>query len=115
MCGLIKRPSLAQHRFFSNRRARRLSQATDNKKSTFAVCRKQWIQVQTAQRLGLQGWVRNRLDGSVEALASGPADAVQALIDWAHDGPPAARVDRVDVSEGLAHEPLQGFVQRETV
>ena len=71
--------------------------------------------IQTAQRLGLQGWVRNRLDGSVEALASGPADAVQALIDWAHDGPPAARVDRVDVSEGLAHEPLQGFVQRETV
>ena len=59
--------------------------------------------------------MRNRLDGSVEALVSGPADAVQALIDWAHDGPPAARVDRVDVSEGLAHEPLQGFVQRETV
>lgn len=67
-----------------------------------------------AQRLGVHGWVRNRRDGSVEALATGPAPAVQALIDWAHAGPPAARVERVDVNEAPP-EALAGFIQRETV
>jgi len=70
--------------------------------------------VQAAERLGLSGWVRNRSDGSVEALATGPAEAVQALIDWAHAGPPAARVDSVEVS-AAAPEALPGFAQRETV
>lgn len=68
-----------------------------------------------ATRLGLQGWVRNRQDGSVEALAQGPASAVQALIDWAHQGPRLARVDEVQVTaveDGFTHS---GFVQRETV
>lgn len=68
-----------------------------------------------AQRLGLHGWVRNRRDGSVEALATGPAPAVQALIDWAHEGPPAARVERVDVSEAPPEALAPGFMQRETV
>ena len=67
-----------------------------------------------AQRLGVHGWVRNRHDGSVEALATGPASAVQALMDWARQGPPAARVERVEVAEAPAGE-SQGFVQRETV
>lgn len=72
--------------------------------------------VQAAQERGVQGWVRNRRDGSVEALATGPADAVQSLIDWAHQGPPHARVDGVDVSAVVeAEECLAGFVQRETV
>jgi len=68
-----------------------------------------------ATRLGLQGWVRNRQDGSVEALAQGPASAVQALIDWAHQGPRMARVDEVlvtAVEDGVSHS---GFVLRETV
>ena len=43
--------------------------------------------IQQAQRLGLHGWVRNRSDGSVEALVQGAADAVQTLIAWAHQGP----------------------------
>lgn len=43
-----------------------------------------WHMAQQARSLGLTGWVRNRLDGSVEAQATGPADAVQALVDWAH-------------------------------
>ncbi len=68
-----------------------------------------------AQRLGVHGWVRNRRDGSVEALAVGPAPAVQALIDWAHEGPPAARVDRVEVSEAPPEALAPGFIQRETV
>ena len=62
--------------------------------------------IDTARRLGLQGWVRNRLDGSVEAVASGPQDAVQALITWAHSGPPAARVQRVAVEAVAADELL---------
>ena len=48
-----------------------------------------------ATRLGLSGWVRNRSDGSVEALVAGPAPALDGLIAWARRGPPAARVDEV--------------------
>ncbi|MBS0508694.1 MAG: acylphosphatase [Proteobacteria bacterium] len=70
--------------------------------------------IDAARRLGLQGWVRNRLDGTVEALASGPRDAVQALVDWAHRGPPAARVDEVQVQEVACQQPLQGFDKRAT-
>ena len=71
--------------------------------------------IEAARRLGVQGWVRNRLDGTVEALASGPPEAVQALIAWAHGGPPAARVQRVQVEEMAADEkPAPGFNRRET-
>ena len=52
-----------------------------------------------AQRLGLYGWVRNRSDGSVEAVAQGPPERVAALIDWCHEGPPLARVAEVNVIE----------------
>lgn len=71
--------------------------------------------VDEARRLGLAGWVRNRLDGSVEALAHGPAPAVQALIDWAHRGPELARVEGVHATPVQADAPLAGFEQRETV
>ena len=74
-----------------------------------------WSMAQQAQALGLTGWVRNRRDGSVEALVCGPADAVQALIDWAQRGPAPARVDGVAVTEMEAGEVLGGFEQRETV
>lgn len=71
---------------------------------------------QQATRLGLSGWVRNRRDGTVEALVHGPADAVQALIDWAHQGPAGARVEGVDVRPAPdSGEVVQGFTQRETV
>jgi len=45
---------------------------------------------------GVAGWVRNRSDGTVEAVLQGPAAAVEALLAWARRGPPAARVERVD-------------------
>jgi acylphosphatase len=45
----------------------------------------------------LCGWVRNRRDGSVEAIVAGPEPDVEALIAWAHRGPPAARVTAVAV------------------
>ena len=48
-----------------------------------------------AVRHGLDGWVRNRPDGSVEALVAGPDEGVQALLQAARRGPLRARVDRV--------------------
>lgn len=55
--------------------------------------------VETARGLGLDGWVRNRTDGSVEALLHGPSAAVARMITACHQGPPTARVTRVQVSE----------------
>lgn len=52
-----------------------------------------------AERLGLIGWVRNEADGSVAVAAQGPDDAVESLLGWCRQGPPGARVERVDVTE----------------
>jgi acylphosphatase len=49
------------------------------------------------ERLGVTGWVRNRTDGTVEALVQGAPERVDAMIAWARRGPPAARVDAVQV------------------
>lgn len=49
-----------------------------------------------ARRLGLAGWVRNRPDGSVEALACGDEPALTRFHDWLRSGPPGARVTRVE-------------------
>ena len=51
-----------------------------------------------AQRLGIAGWVRNRSDGAVEATVQGESAAVDAIVCWAHRGPPHARVERIDIS-----------------
>lgn len=74
-----------------------------------------WNMTQKARRLGLAGWVRNRLDGSVEALVCGPTDAVQALVDWAQSGPIGARVDGVTATEVAGRGMPGTFEQRETV
>lgn len=57
-----------------------------------------------AQRLGLSGWVRNRLDGTVEALVQGKSEHVDEIILWAHRGPRLARVDKVLESDAAAAE-----------
>jgi len=66
-----------------------------------------------ARRLGICGWVQNRRDGSVEALVSGDAEAVAAIIAWARHGPPSAEVSHVAVE--LAEESGEDFVERPTV
>ena len=58
-----------------------------------------WIE-DLAERLGLEGWVRNRRDGSVEAVFAGPEHAVTAAIEACRAGPRGARVAAVDVEEG---------------
>ncbi|HTS21373.1 MAG TPA: acylphosphatase [Casimicrobiaceae bacterium] len=55
-----------------------------------------------ARERGLTGWVRNRRDGTVEALVTGPQPDVEALIAWARRGPPAARVSEVSVEAAAA-------------
>jgi acylphosphatase len=65
-----------------------------------------------ATRLRLTGWVRNRRDGTVEAVVAGAAGAVEALVAWAHHGPPAARVSRVTVTPGDGR--YEGFELRPT-
>lgn len=68
----------------------------------------------TAVALGLDGWVRNRRDGGVEAVVSGAPAAVEEMIARCHAGPPAARVDRVEVlTEDGPVAP--GFTVRSTV
>lgn len=69
--------------------------------------------VENARALGLRGWVRNRADGSVEALVIGDPAAIEEMARRCHSGPPKARVTVVarspDVDDGST-----GFEQRET-
>ncbi|KWW98697.1 Acylphosphatase [Carbonactinospora thermoautotrophica] len=66
-----------------------------------------------AIRRGVAGWVRNLPDGTVEAVFEGDPDSVQQMVAWAHQGPPHAVVDRVDVYEEDP-EGLTGFEIRPT-
>jgi len=71
--------------------------------------------VQEARRLGLEGWVRNRLDGSVEALFSGPRDAVETMVSLCQRGPSSARVLSVQCLPAGADELSgDGFVSLPT-
>ena len=70
--------------------------------------------VDHARQLGLSGWVRNRRDGSVEAVFSGAEQAVRAMIDLCRKGPPAALVS--EVAEQIETTPADpGFRQAPTV
>ena len=55
-----------------------------------------------ARRRGLVGWVRNLPDGSVEAVAEGPRSALEDLAAWCRQGPPAARVESLELSWAAA-------------
>ncbi len=60
---------------------------------------------QVAEKFGVNGWVRNCADGSVEAVLEGEQDSVQSVVDWCRNGPELARVDDLQLSwkdaEGL--------------
>ena len=67
-----------------------------------------------AGKLGLDGWVRNLSDGSVEAAFSGPPEFVEEMLLRCNEGPPAARVSAVEISE--MKEPIApGFRQLPTL
>src|SRR5206468_9225854 len=67
-----------------------------------------------ANELGLDGWVRNRRDGAVEALLSGPVGDVAEMLERCRDGPRAARVTAVKIVEE-GGEPPDGFSVLPTV
>lgn len=69
--------------------------------------------VQTARSLGLGGWVRNCMDGTVEALVAGNEEDIRRFIQRAHDGPPAARVTRIE-QQHEADQAFEGFEQKAT-
>jgi acylphosphatase len=57
-----------------------------------------------ALKRGIEGWVRNRRDGSVEALFFGTVDKVEAMLAVSRQGPPASRVDMVERRDGRPEE-----------
>ena len=67
-----------------------------------------------ARRLHLRGWVRNRRDGSVEVLAIGPPEALDALALACHSGPPGAEVRSVR-REAADDDGAQGFEEKATL
>lgn len=67
-----------------------------------------------AKTLGIDGWVRNRRDGTVEALIAGEADAVDKMIERLREGPPSARIDRL-VIEDSDEIPAPGFTRAATL
>lgn len=67
-----------------------------------------------ATDLGLTGWVRNRQDGRVEAVFEGDRPVVEQMIQWCHQGPPAATVTDVSVAY-TSSQGLQSFEMRRTL
>ena len=65
-----------------------------------------------ARELGLAGWVRNRRDGTVEALLIGHADIIDTMVQRCQEGPPLARVERID--RAATEEAATGFAQLPT-
>jgi acylphosphatase len=62
-----------------------------------------------ARRLRLRGWVRNRGDGSVEAVFVGPPEAIDDMVAWCHHGPANAEVTGVDVRDAEPDPGLRSF------
>jgi acylphosphatase len=70
-----------------------------------------WTQ-DTAKELGITGWVRNLAGGEVETVAQAEQETLDAFLDRLHDGPPLARVKRIDISPCDADERLKSFKVR---
>ena len=71
--------------------------------------------VETASRLGLKGWVRNRLDKSVEALFQGEDDRIAKMQEECWDGPLFARVHDIRFTDTTPDPEMQGFKSRSTL
>ena len=65
-----------------------------------------------ANALNINGWVRNREDGSVEAVVQGDEDAVEQLVGWCHNGPPGANVKYVNANLFETDENFIAFSRR---
>lgn len=77
-----------------------------------------WYRAWFAERavsLGIDGWVRNRADGSVEAVVQGPAETIDEMVRLAWEGSAAAKVAYVVVSDDAPAETLVGFAKRATL
>jgi acylphosphatase len=72
-----------------------------------------WTQ-ENAERMGVNGWVRNKSDGSVEAVLSGPENAVDDMVSKCHQGPIAAKVKKVEMEAYPDLPPKPGFHQLPT-
>lgn len=68
-----------------------------------------------ARALGLDGWIRNRADRSVEAVVEGPSEMIDSIVAKARQGSPASRVADVIVSDDAPAETLVGFAKRPTI
>jgi acylphosphatase len=70
--------------------------------------------VEAATALGVAGWVRNRRDGTVEAVVQGDDAAVEGLLAWCRRGPPSARVAAISTQELAVDSTLAAFEHRRT-
>ena len=71
--------------------------------------------VATARGLGLTGWIRNRRDGTVEALVQGDEGAVARFVESAREGPSSAHVEGIEVGDAAVEDDLTRFRQEPTV
>jgi len=62
-----------------------------------------------ADRIGVCGWVRNRKDGTVEAVFEGDAGRIAAMLEWCKKGPPLCAVTRVEVQWSESSGEFEGF------
>jgi acylphosphatase len=70
--------------------------------------------IDAAEMCGVVGWVRNRVDGTVEAWVQGEPDAVERAIAWCRRGPPIARVTDVALGEEDVSSEMRAFTRRRT-
>ena len=73
-----------------------------------------WFVEREARLIGVGGWVRNRDDGRVEVLASGSNAQLGSLYDKLRAGPPAARIDKVEVEDAAEFSEYKTFQIKET-